>query len=294
MRPTHCFTTTFILCGLLLASAMAAGVPGNLFKIGSKALKVGGVLVGAGAGATAVAAAAEKGAEILDLNQALELLKAQHADQSERGIYSVMYTLNGDASAVMWADIFSKPDTFVVLEIEGVGHYLLPDIRNNYGGERVLQTVLAGTAAPGRRVAVYLLDDDSTGNEIWNSILATRVQFTVEEKMRISRAEKITVSASGSIQLLQHPQTLDAADMVACAVFTVPESPNHQWRATAELLDAKGAAVGLLEFAQLGEVPWEQYQTTLTQRRHAIFYVTLFGALGVCGIMVFRRSLGRN
>ncbi len=292
MRPTSRLALVAALFSLLAVTPLEGAVPGSLFKLGANALKVGGVVVGAGAAAAGAAAAAEKGVETYDISQLLDVLKAQHADATERAIYSVTYSLNGEASSVMWADIFSKPDTFVVIEIEGVGHYLLPNIHQNYGGETVLQTVLAGSVPPGRRVAVYLLDDDSTSDAIWNSILSSRVQYTVEASHRVSRAEKIQVTASGSIQLLQRPATLDAADMIACAVFPVPEAPDHQWRASAQLLDGKGQPVGKLEFAQLGEVPWEKYEAALAQRRHAIFYVALFGVLGVCGAMVFRRSLG--
>ena len=217
---------TFLLVALLLqltGSTNAAGF-GGLFKIGPQALRAVGIVVGAGVAAVGAGKAAEMFSQVQDMDETLLKLKAQHADESDNAIYSVFYTLNGSASAVMWADIFIKPDVFVILEIEGAGRYLIPDIQNEYAGQPILQTVIARNVEAGKRVAVYMMDDDSVGNELWNSILSSKVSYSLQGPSAISRAIGVNVTASGSIQLLSHPQTIDPPDFIASAVFTAPKS----------------------------------------------------------------------
>lgn len=267
---------------------------GSLFKLMPKTLKVGavagGIGIGAGAAVAGVHVAVETGEELKDMDAVLLQLKDQHADDGDNAIFSVLYHLNGDSSAVKWADIVGDPDVFVVVEIEGVGRYVIPEISEEYKGMAVLHTFVAHHALPGQRVAVYVMDDDSLSNEVWNSIARTRVDFRVEGiKKSISRALTVKATATGSIQLIDRPVSIDSHDCIASAVFSVPDYVDGKWWGRVQLLDEKNRDIGELEFKQLGQVPWERYQQILRDRRKTKALLISSSVLAACGLLVFFR-----
>lgn len=141
----------------------------------------------------------------------LTQLRNQGVDANRSSIYSVYFRTTG----VSWADFWSNPDLFFIVHIEGQGSKLVPKIHFNYLGEPVLDVVVAESVRPGSRVVVYLMDDDSSSDAIWNGILKTRANLSVTPTVQATQFISVSANASGQIALLDRDITIDAPDFVA-------------------------------------------------------------------------------
>ena len=151
---------------------------------------------------TATDVARAKVKEVEFESQVLDKLRAQGLDASQEAIYSVYFTLNNDASAVYWADTFSKPDVFFYFDLEGHGTYLIPQIRYEYAGGPILDRVVAREVRPGSKIVVRILDDDTSSDEIWKSLLRTRVNFDVTGGLKATKLASVQARASGQLQVI--------------------------------------------------------------------------------------------
>ncbi|MFN2542602.1 MAG: hypothetical protein ABR514_10620, partial [Chthoniobacterales bacterium] len=120
-------------------------------------------------GAAAAEAVSQTVGAKIDYDEARDALQKQGINTNEMAIYSLYFTLNGDVSSMMWADIFNKPDVFAIVSIEGQGNFLIPETYEEYSGQPILLNVIAKRARPGQRIVVNIYDDDSWSNRVWNT-----------------------------------------------------------------------------------------------------------------------------
>jgi hypothetical protein len=156
-----------------------------------------------------------------------------------QSIYSATFQFNKTS----WADFWTGPDIYMVVESEGGRSVLIPEIENNWNGQEKIYTFRCLTMLTGSRCVLRLYDDDNTSNAIWNSILSTRVRFhagtTVKIETGIPRiGHKLPTSgvqsleaamqADGTFQILDTSNgkqyQIDKPDAVATANFTVPSA----------------------------------------------------------------------
>lgn len=264
---------------LLMILGLALTLPQQSHAQASKALKA---VIGLGIGAAAAKSferADEASSVYKNKDSVAQNLKTQGIDPTDGAIYSLYFSLNGDVSSVMWADIFSKPDVFAVVQIEGQGTFLIPNIQQDYGGQPVLETVIAKHATPGARILVQLRDDDCLSNAIWNQILQSRTDIHVTSEILATKFARVNVEASGSLRLLDRDMVIDAPDYIATAEFTAPSSPDGRWLANGVLRDSQNHEVGKLQFAQIWRADPQLVQEAAKAHSGAIFWGVLGGVV---------------
>lgn len=209
----------------------------------------------------------------------LTSLRSQGVDANNSSVFSVYFKVENGGG--YWADFWSKPDVFFIVDIEGHGSHLVPQIHNNYQGHAILDKIVAQTIQPGSRVVVRVLDDDSTSDLMWNNILKTRVRLSVTPSIQATQFVSIGASAGGEVVLLDRNTTIDAPDFIAAAEFRVPESDDGLWVADATLVDDSGKSVGALQFAALWSAPErlaEQEEKTKSSYGKFLFW----GVIAIC------------
>jgi len=265
-------------------------------KIDPRTLKTVITLLTGAAAAKALENSAEAKVVYEEQDKILQQLRSQGLTEEAPAIYSLYFSLNGDASSVYWADILNKPDIITLVQIEGQGNYLVPDIANEYAGQPFLETIVNREAPAGRRIIVHVLDDDSFSNAIWNNLLQTRVNFSLRGEGGAVAAQamfRADVEANGHIQLLDKNMTIDTYDYIATAEFIVPTSPDGRWVADGVLHDSKGRTVGSLRLAQLWRpIPTRPLIEDAVGKRGAAFGKFVFwGVLGVVLLAVVVKLL---
>lgn len=219
----------------------------------------------------------------------LTQLRSEGVDANKSSIYSVYFSTSGG----VWADFWTHPDLFFVVDIEGQGSQLVPQIRYNYRGEPVLDVVVAETVRPGSRVVVRVLDDDTSSDAMWNSILKTRAHLSVTPEVNATKFVSLKANARGQLTLLDQNVIIDAPDFIAAASFTVPETTDGRWVADAQLIDSSRKDVGTLQFASLWSAPQEleeQQQKVSTSFGKFMFW----GVIGLCLLIWFGWSVIKN
>lgn len=221
-------------------------------------------------------------------DEILTRLRSQGIGTTDVSILSVYFKTTGG----YWSDFWSKPDLFFVVDIEGQGTNLVPQIHYNYHGEPVLDVVVAKSLPPGTRIIVRVLDDDTYSDAMWNSILQSRVTVAVKPEIQATKFVSVSAVAIGSeIRLLDKSVTIDAPDFIAAAEFKVPASQDGRWVADSTLFDSAQNSVGTLQFASLWSAPQPstaqqlaaQHKKVSTALGNGIFW----GVLGVCLITWF-------
>lgn len=217
----------------------------------------------------------------------LDDLRSRGQDRSDDCIYSAYFKVNGGK----WSDLFSDPDLFFYVDIEGQGSFLVPQIHWNYVGGPILDRVLARDTRPGARVVVRVLDDDSWTDEVWNNILQTKLTIDLSPEVKINRFVSIRPwTVGGQIQLLDRNIVLDAPDPVATAEFVVPEAAGGFWAADATLYDGSGNDVGNVQFAcvQSAKGEWQEHASAASGwLGSAIFWLVL----GTCLLIWFVKQV---
>ena len=171
--------------------------------------------------------------------------------KEDEGGYAFYMVLDKNASALYWADVWSRADIYAVVTIDGIGSYLLPDIRYDYSGEQIRWNIRIPVIPKGRKVLVQIYDDDSSSNELWNGILQARGRVMFDGGALVGGL-KLDADFK-NINILDRTITLDARDYVCEFLFEAPSEGwfNRQWTAEGELRDSNNVAVGKIGFAQI-------------------------------------------
>ena len=228
---------------ITLALALAAHTPDAQAQAAKTALQAAGKLFRGKGGMAAVTLAGIGGAVALD----------RHLAAGETA-YSLQFDLNNDASSIYWADVFSKPDVFPVLQVAGIGNYLVPDIARNYAGGKLNWTFKIPQIPAGRDISVVIYDDDSSSNHIWQNILKTRWAVTVtgEVPLQLTAGIPIRGAASGQLQLVTQPITIDAAEQLSVYSISTPRIYfGGDWDSIGDLLDGSRRVVGHVKLSLL-------------------------------------------
>lgn len=184
----------------------------------------------------------------------IQALKQKGIPPDNTSISSFYFSLDGNVSSVMWADIFNKPDIFATVEIEGHGRYIVPIMQYEYTGQPIMENLITEKIRPGSRILIHILDDDTLSDTIWNNILQTRIDCRISADVACTKMSKVHIEASGKIRLLDKNVVVAAPDMIATAEFRAPELPGSTgWRAAGPLFDSSNRKVGELHFAKIWE-----------------------------------------
>jgi hypothetical protein len=183
-------------------------------------------------------------------------LRTQGLSGDQDSVYSLFLNIDPNAASVRWADTFSYPDVFFVVDVEGIGQFVLPGIGYEYHGGPIMDRIALPTLRSGTRVVIRILDDDTPGDQIWNTILRTKVNYhfriggTALAAMSCFRAQ---ADIDGTIRILDTPQRLviDGPDTLATMVFRIPATQERTWVADGELRDSKNRPAGRVQFSQV-------------------------------------------
>lgn len=235
------------------------------------------------------AEALSRGIESIEQYWAADEVSAKLETQDhckDAAIYSVFF----HTTAGYWADVWSRPDVFFCLDIEGKGTFVAPNIQWNYSGTPFLDHVLAEETPAGSRIVVRVMDDDSVSDEVWNNILSSRINIQLTAEFSVTRFIPVRAITSGSLKLLDRPLTIDAPELIATAVFEVPDSKEGVWLADGQLLDSNHNPVGTIQMSCI----WSSRRDREKQsdvvkrfRKSSVFWLVLGGGL----ILLFLRGV---
>lgn len=232
----------------------------------------------------------------IDHDTAQYNLEKRGYNTEDTAIYSLYFSLNNDVSSMMWADIFSKPDIFAVVSIEGQGDYLIPQIYNNYSGQAIQINIIAKASSPGNRILITMYDDDTLSDTIWNSILQTRINCSLGASFSAFGAIPVNLRSQGTIQLIDRRVVIDAPDYIASAEFKAPRfSFSKDWVAMGSVVDSDGRNLGNLEFRRV----WSPENSPGEAKKDASGRIVFWGILfvvfaGICGKYMFSNWRSKN
>jgi len=218
-------------------------------------VKLAITLVTGAAAADSAANATEAKAIYQQKDAIVEKLKSQGIDPTDGAIYSAYFHLDKNAYAIYWERWIGWPNIFVEVEVEGQGSFVLPRIEMSYQGQQMLENLIAKNVAPGTLILIHVLDDYHLRNEIWNSVLQTRINYNISSSITAHQMLQVNADANGSLQLLGHDATIFEPVPLATAEFRVPNSTDGRWLAKANFYDNNNNSIGELQFAQIWRVP---------------------------------------
>lgn len=266
---------TALLTTILIAATFI--VPSPLYAQSSKAIQsIVKVLTGLGA-AESIRRSGQSYKDFENEDAIFTQLQNQGVDTNDASVFSVYFQTTGG----VWADFWSKPDLFFIVDIEGQGSKLVPQIHYNYRGEPVLDVVVSKSVPSGSRIVVRVIDDDTTSDTIWNNILKTRVNLSVTPAVHATQFVSVQATANGQIALLDQNTSIDAVDFIASAQFVVPETEDGLWVADAKLIDSSQQNVGSLQFASLWSAP-QQLADQQGKVSKTFGRFLFWGVIGVC------------
>lgn len=240
------------------------------------------ILVGTAA-AKALANAAEADSIEADKEAVVQRLMSKGVDLRDGAIFSTYFSLNNNADAVYWADLASKPDIYLLVSIEGHGDFLIPKYVSEYAGQPILENIIAKKIEPGRKIVVYVLDEDTTSDAIWNSVLQTKVSFDIGSNISVCQPISISVGASGTVQVIGSHVTLDSPEFIAVAEFIVPDTEETVWVADGILRDEYSREVGRIQFSQIWKADPAQIDAAeadvISSRESKVFWFGLSAVL---------------
>jgi hypothetical protein len=283
------------IVSLLLQAGALEAARANPFNIAIK------VLTGAGA-AKALELGSEADFRSSNAVESLVRLRSQGVDLYDGAIFSLYFKLNSDASSVYWSDIFSKPDIYFVVSIEGQGDFLIPRYANEYAGQPILEKIISKQIDPGQKIIIKVFDDDSTSDLIWNNILKAKITQDVTAGISASFPLAAVIGASGRIEVKtktsvdfqflakEEHVTLDAPELVAVAEFLAPKTSEELWVADGLIVDQKNRQVGKFQFSQVWRaepVIVEEIQSEIEKEEGskvfwygiAVVFILIFGKL---------------
>jgi hypothetical protein len=182
--------------------------------------------------------------------------RSQGLPESKTAIYSLFLNLDYNKRALYWADYLSGPDVFFVIEIEGIGKFITPQITREYKGGPIQCTLVLPVMKPNTRVIVRVMDDDTSSKDVWDSILLQKVafRFTIDrESITPLGLLKIGTEANGTFQFLDGSKNIlvNAPNQIATVEFQIPENNKSKWLADDELFDSSSQRVGNIQLSQI-------------------------------------------
>jgi hypothetical protein len=205
----------------------------------------------------------------------IDNLESQGIDPTDGTIYSAYLQLDKNASAIYWERWIGWPNIFIVVQIEGQGTFLLPRIDMSYQGQPMLENIIAKNAFPGAKVIVLVLDDYNFENQIWNSILQTKINFNVTANVSALKALQLNGQADGSLQLLDGNAVIIKPVPLAYAEFNIPNSPDGRWLAEANFVDKNQIPIGKLQFAQIWKTDPKLPLAIIKSSSKTVFWVSI-------------------
>jgi len=222
-----------------------------------------------------------------DAANVIQRIRSRGIDPWKGAVYSTYLSLDNNADSVLWADIFSKPDIYIVVSIEGQKNYLVPDIAMNYAGQPYLKNLYAETMRPGSKIVVSVFDDDTTSDHIWNQVLSTNVAFSLDSNISVSQPLAVSVTAGGALQLVGHPMQLDPPELIAYAEFTSPKNREEVWCADGILYDGYKQKVGRIQFAQIWKADPAEIDSAIQEQHSRESAKTFLYGLAIVLALVF-------
>jgi hypothetical protein len=210
-----------------------------------------------------------------------------------------IYSITFEFDKGVWADWFSGPDIFAVVEYEGGRAVLIPDIEYNWDYSRKSYTIKCPTMPVGSTCVVRLYDDDASSDTVWKTILSNKIDWTVSSHANAQLPTTGTVvlgieaTAGGTFEILDLPDgqsaILDRPDPVAIATFGVPEEPSTSTWSLEGSFTHDGENIGNMSFKH-----WYTNDTPLwiskLLRPKLLFWTLLVLGLGVV-LIASRASL---
>jgi len=189
-----------------------------------------------GAGAAAVAA----GVEVI--NNSLK---------NGEAAYVLQYQM--DPNKIRWTRLIGWPNVFAVVMIEGTGQYVIPDIFYNYRGGEIISTFKVPKIPAGSSISVFILDDHSAADQIWNNILSTRWTTQVNAETTMTEGIVAEGSVSGTLQLLDTHVTIVGPTPMGQHSENCPWYARFKntWQINGSLLDSSDKAIGTVSFSQI-------------------------------------------
>lgn len=176
--------------------------------------------------------------------------KALSALSSGEAAYSLTFQLN--RADMQWVRIWGWPDIFPLIQIEGDGQYILPEIIYNYEGSRIIWNFKIKKIPPGRLISIYILDDHSGSNQMWNNILRTHLKFDLGANSELSLGITASCDASGEIHLLESDTVISGPKMIANYVLKSKSNEffSQEWHNQGVMKNSKGEDMGSVTFSQ--------------------------------------------
>ena len=255
--------------------------PTELLAAPNNIVKLAITLVTGSAAAASAANASEAKAVYQEKDAVVEKLKAQGIDPTDGAIYSAYFQLDKNASAIYWERWVGWPNIFVEVEIEGQGSFVLPRIEMSYQGQQMLENLIAKNVAPGTLIVIHVLDDYHLQNEIWNSILQSKINYDISSTITANQMLQVNADVNGSLQLLGHDATIFKPVPLATAEFRVPDSTDGRWLAKANFYDNNQNSIGELQFAQIWRVPPNVITDPIPAHRNYVFWVGIAIVFGL-------------
>ena len=254
------------------------------------------VLTGVAA-AESFARSGEAYVETSEIDATLQELKSQYSNAEGSAVYSLRMTTNGG----YWSDFWSKPDLMFVLSTPETGRVIVPAVWFNHPPNvPVADQLICEHIAPGSRVDLYIYDDDSSSDEVWNSIMQSRFEVSASSGIKAAAPYFVDVSAAGSFRVLHRDVTIDAPDFIASTSFVVPETEDGVWVTSTRFTDSNGETVGDLDLSciwsgvhaasQRSEQITRETEDAKSAWKTAIFW----GVLGAVLLAAFVASLFRD
>lgn len=237
-----------MLVALVLTSTVAHARAGRAFSYAFR-------LLSGLAAAKAIEATAQADEVYANESAIVDQLREAGVDPQGAAIYSLFLQMDPNNPYLRTADFWGNPDLMILVQIEGQGAFLVPNRWNGYAGQRVLENLVARATTPGNRILIHFLDDDSFMNTTLNSVLSSRVNFSLGAEFRCTQALSANISTDGSVQVLDRECVIKAPNYLGTAEFIVPTTEDGVWAADGTVTDLSGGKAGTIQFAQLWVPP---------------------------------------
>lgn len=213
-----------------------------------------------------------------------------------------IYSVNFSFDRVAWSDFWSRPDVFLVLEVEGGEKLLIPDIEYDWDYGPKVYSFRCPTLRPGSRCVLRLYDDDAATDAMWKTIMATAVDWEasavaepgtlIAPPLRGLVAMQMKAAAGGKLQLLTPAQAsalvLDAPDAMAVATFTVPnDRPEQAWEMRGQFRSGE-TDMGQVSFKHWYTNPVPSIAGSLLRPQVMFWAVIAMGAIWVLSTLRWR------
>lgn len=244
---------------------------------------------------TTVVAAAYSSSNAVEAKQArdfsqqeLERFESSGVDTRGDAFFSLYMKFDGKKAEMFWADWFSNPDMMTVVEIEGQGSYLIPNVRTNYDARvPILERIVGKSIRPGARIIVAIFDSDDGTNQVLNHLMQTPVRLEGNTNLYFPipvGVGSVGGSLNADISILGSDVVFNDSDLVAAIEMKAPKADrNGQWATEGRFVTKGGELLGEYSFSQFWSAKGKQELSAAVQKqggRH-VFWWVIAGALGL-------------